>query len=422
LRVGITALVDPGRSFTQPNIAERFVVANAYETLLRMDCSGRLAPGLAGSWSVDSAAGRVRVVLRHGATFWNGDAVDARDVLDGWRTATGAMVATAIAQASTAIDDTTLSIGLAGFDPGALADRELVIRRVHASERWPEGTGAYRIDDPSMTAATSSRRDLRLTPVRGGARLTLLLAAPAQGRDLVDQGVDLLLTDASDVGAYASKHPDLSSVPLPWTRTWVLLEPFLRRDVMTYWPGEDRSDLARDVVPGAARGAERPPWFSALADCQRVSRIAQPRPARPRRWGVAYRDGDHVGRAIAERFVGLDPRRVTNLMERDDSLAVVPDRVRIDALGAADFEAALSVGAELIYIVELPRLVASPCVSAARLQRAIPWLDATTERRWLFPLIDSRDYVLVRGGRVGLAMDWDGTPVVLPSWGGQSVR
>src|SRR5256884_3978118 len=61
------------------NDAERFVFAELYETLIRVDCAGRVLPGLAQSW--EGSGDRWTFTLRDDARFWDGAPVTARDVV-----------------------------------------------------------------------------------------------------------------------------------------------------------------------------------------------------------------------------------------------------------------------------------------------------------------------------------------------------
>ena len=121
-------------------------------------------------------------------------------------------------------------------------------------------------------------------------------------RDLLDPGVDLLLTRDPATLEYAATLPQFRSVPLPWQRTRVLLAPGRSRSAASL--SEDaRHVLANDAVRGEARGARAPFWWQMMTDCE-----VTPAPARehsalvPR---IVYDAGDGAARDLAERFVGL---------------------------------------------------------------------------------------------------------------------
>ena len=52
--------------------AERIAFRHLYETLLRVDCTGALRPGLAESWTSEEGGRAWRFTLREGAAFWDG--------------------------------------------------------------------------------------------------------------------------------------------------------------------------------------------------------------------------------------------------------------------------------------------------------------------------------------------------------------
>ena len=120
--------------------------------------------------------------------------------------------------------------------PDILADPALAVAKRVPGIAWPIGTGAYWV-----SGATA---DLTAAPV-GGARRPVLRWRPAGGdqRDLLDAGVDLLVTDDPGAVAYAATRADFSSVPLPWDRTYVLLAP-----VPVRAPAPILEDLARGLA------------------------------------------------------------------------------------------------------------------------------------------------------------------------------
>ena len=74
----------------------------------------------------------------------------------------------------------------------------------------------------------------------------------------------------------------------------------------------------------------------------------------------------------------------------------------------------LRAATELAYIVEVPRLSATPCVDMLRLIARVPWLAADSVRvRALFPLVEGPSSVFVRRSGVAVALDWEGTPLLV---------
>src|SRR5438552_3906532 len=82
--IGLTEPVDPAHAPVPRNDAERLVFPQLYETLLQVDCDGRIVPGLARSWSADEAGRRWTFTLRGDARLWDGSPVTAQDVVASW--------------------------------------------------------------------------------------------------------------------------------------------------------------------------------------------------------------------------------------------------------------------------------------------------------------------------------------------------
>src|SRR6185503_11489008 len=71
-----TVAIEPVDIRRDGTAAHRFVFGHAYETLVRVDCTGRVIPGLAARWTTDR--GLQTLHIRSGARFWDGDAVTAK--------------------------------------------------------------------------------------------------------------------------------------------------------------------------------------------------------------------------------------------------------------------------------------------------------------------------------------------------------
>ncbi|HEX6048248.1 MAG TPA: ABC transporter substrate-binding protein, partial [Gemmatimonadaceae bacterium] len=151
--------------------AEQFVRAQLHETLVRLDCEGRVVAGLAGSWTI--ANDQLTLRLRNDARFWNGEPVTTRDVVAAWQVLANAPVddahrslARRLLASATLVDDHTLRLTMTVGDslPRALAEGSLAIFRQRAND-WPLGTGSYRPAENSRTLSQS----IRLDPVGPGA-------------------------------------------------------------------------------------------------------------------------------------------------------------------------------------------------------------------------------------------------------------
>ena len=135
--IALTEPVDPAHAPLPRNVAERFLFAQLYETLIHVDCQGRVLPALAGSWE-QGAAGRWTVTLRSDARFWDGAPVTARDVLTAWRARDSSL-----AQSIAVLDERALSIDPSGRSFQRFADPALAVTKSAPGGGWPIGTGQY---------------------------------------------------------------------------------------------------------------------------------------------------------------------------------------------------------------------------------------------------------------------------------------
>src|SRR2546426_10997436 len=82
--VGLGERIDPANAPHPSNESERLLFRQLYETLVRVDCNGRVGPGLAASWRLDANPNTWIVTLRDQAQFSVGTAATAADVVSGW--------------------------------------------------------------------------------------------------------------------------------------------------------------------------------------------------------------------------------------------------------------------------------------------------------------------------------------------------
>ena len=268
--VGLTDRIDAANAPHPSNDAERLLFRQLYETLIRVDCLGRAVPGLAESWRLDADGRTWIVTLREDARFSDGTPLTANDVRASWtRDGIGDVLrpdVSRLVQSIVAVGDRELAVALRRHRtdaPLALAHQDLAIARRVASSPWPIGTrlGWMAVDELRQGSAASM-----VTLTRANLPSLRFLIAPGDPRDLLDQGIDLLLTRDPVALDYAATLPQFQSVPLAWERTRVLLTPGRSRSSPSLSP-EARQVLADDAVRGEARGAEGPFWWQTLSDC-----------------------------------------------------------------------------------------------------------------------------------------------------------
>jgi len=252
------------------------------------------------------------------------------------------------------------------------------------------GSAPYRIAD-------ARRGTLLLQPISTGPRLAIRTASEADARDLIDAGVDLLLTDRPALISYAATRGDAVSVPLPWDRTWVVataLPGGLGLDPST---DSVRAGLARDVVRTDARVSVGPYWWADVGSCGPLptSPAAATTPASTR---VVYSRDEPIARALAERLVALIGAGAV-------SSGLTPNA----------FASALSAGTDLAYVLPLERTVVDRCVAVRDLIGGAPWMARVASPvATMAPLIDTRLAAVIRRNRLHLAFTKDSTVTIAP--------
>ena len=80
-------------------------------------------------------------------------------------------------------------------------------------------------------------------------------------------------------------------------------------------------------------------------------------------------------------------------------------------LSDTDFENALADGLDSGYVMALARRPFGPCQQARVLTSRAPWLvrSAAALDAAVVPLVDTRTWAVIRRGRAGVAVEWDGT-------------
>src|SRR5438105_8359080 len=378
VEVALAEPIDPAHAPLARNDAERFVFAELYETLIRVDCAGRVLPGLAQSW--EGSGDRWTFTLRDDARFWDGAPVTARDVVAAWRAHDSTF-----AQSATVLSDHTIAVRppAAPFQP--LADPALAVTKRAPGGDWPIGTGGHWVSETDAAGVLSA------VPVRRGALPVLRVATLPAGRtrDALDQGSDLVITGDPTVLEYAATRPGYVDIPLDWNRTYVLLVPGHPDGL-----ADIRRESLRDAVHLDARPAEWAGgrfWLADLEACG-LPMIRDTTVSAPRRQHVVYDQADRNAADLAARLVGL---------------GALGNRAAATGLATAAFTAALRAGGHAAYGVPLRRRVFDVCRAALELPL---WSWTGTVE----PLLDVRPHAVVRRALPPLQGDWGGAPRVLP--------
>ena len=403
--VGLQQRVDPSHAPHPSNDSERLVFRQLYETLVRVDCLGRAAAGLASSWRLDGDGRTWIVTLRQDARFSDGSPVTAADVRATWTT--GGSVdgelrphVSRLVESVVVAGERDLAIALrhqhsAGAPaPVALAHADLAIARRVAGSAWPLGTrsGWIALEGDTDTINKAAPRGASvMTITRDEGPALRLLIAPGDPRDLLDQDVDLLLTRDPAALRYAATLPHFQSVPMAWQRIHVLLMPGRARSSPSLSLSDDaRQTLAIDAIRGEARGARGPFWWemsSACGDASSVaSSVASPGASASNQSSLAprivYDASDDAARDLAERFVGL--ARASGPQAAAFLDVILPDRPRRSYQRAAGLSGdALAAARRLGQRCRLRRRRRQPARGSMSRSSGARWtrLDGSIRRR-----------------------------------------
>lgn len=362
--IGLSEPVDPRHVPFPQNDAERVVFGELYETPVRRDCDGDVQPQLAEKWVKDDDGRRWTFRLRDNAQFWDGVPVTAQDIVFG-RSGAGYTLA--------ALENRVVTVMLAKAKdevPPVLADPGLTVVKPAPDSSWPIGTGFY-----WATSATTSAQEIRAHSARGDT-LVFKLAASGDARDLLDGGVDLLVTRDRALRDYAATLKDVAVVALPWDRTYVYV---------TAEAGGTRFDGLDQAVRSEARRAEGGFWWLDLRPCGTTPSSSPPASTGQHR--ILYSRSDPTARELAGRLAALTKGVAT-------------------ARSSDDFSDAVMSGKDWGYIVALPRAPADPCRAARDL---LPGWAATVTA-----LVDTRATAIVRRGGARWTVDYDGTIRLAP--------
>lgn len=423
LAVAAVGDVDPLRAPLPTSDAERLLFRQLYGTLVQVDCRGRIRPGLAEDWSSDRDGRRWTFRLDPDARFADGAPVTAGAVVTAWHgtdLAAGAGRRSPLASASvTAPSERTLVVALEErlADAALFAAPRFAVAGAGGPSAWPAPSGAFR---PAEVAGPRlPGRTVGLIPRRGdaeGSRIRLAAVGADGARDLLDAGSDLLWTRDPAVARYAGSLDAYRVHPLPWDRVWVLAVPGAAgagtADDSAGW-AEIREGLAGEAVPAEARPAGGTgPWAACPAQETQLGERPLPDTAPASRDGggagaLVHADDERSGRALAARLAALAGGAGPGGGVVARTLGAGGSALRTEALGPADFRAALRRGSAAGYLLALPRRPLAPCLFRHDLTRRAPWL---ADGGRLVPLVETRPLLVLGRDVAGLRLDWDGIP------------
>jgi hypothetical protein len=439
IRIALPGEIDPFHAPVPRNESERFLFDHLYETLFTLDCEGKVHPGLADEWYDSGGGRRWTFILRRNATFWDESSVTPKDVVDCWEHREIEPFIWAAGVDSVAVaGESSLHVYLKNASrelPRILSSSPFAIAKIGMRGHWHLGTSTCRIESQRMWYSSMRQVPIHVTcgSEMAGHVLIFIDSSTSESsdvRDLLEERIDVTITRDPAVIDYAAERPHLETIPLMWSRKYVLLSParILEIRLGSTPPGIDgkfRDDLARDTFPGVARGHVPAGWWSdsgfsaasataAGEDPYPATAPPSPMPNDNRR--IVFDGEDPVSRSLAERIAGLGAAGTAGSPEAAKLAAAVPglmdDSSTLSAEGRSrsEMSGSLERGDEFVYILSLPLRTTDPSMELRQLIGTANWLGGLGDdfADALLPLVDTRMYAIVRLNTAGLIIDWHG--------------
>lgn len=450
--VAVTDSVLPSRAPIPHNAGERLVFAHLYETLVRVDCAGRLEPGLARQWTCTEDSTVWVFTLRDDARFWDGSRITAKDVLQAWRNSQGCPRVPAEAspwnwfnsqsRSVMALDARRLAVRLpepqARF-PLLLAHPATAVAADRPGWTWPVGSGPCRLRaaDPAPGPDLECRPNANHPTPPAWKQLVFRVLPGADPRDLASGDSDLVRVRQLEVVRFYNEVPGFKTLPLPWDRLYVLACPPAanlsgtdrwQRATAQLDPNRDLTLVTARRWPGIvfpASDRESCPQLSGpVSTGYSAHFVGDIVGASLDHETVVFPTGDEAARELAHRLVALgneggravslSPAALASALQQELAGAfVLPESQNFPT-------ACLQLAALLSQAAWLQERALSPSLppSADTLGQARQ-AEASAARRparlllddgWVQPLALTRPWLVVRGELAGLALDYDGTP------------
>ncbi len=400
----------------------RFTQRSLYETLISVDCRGRLRPGLAESWKSENQGTLWTFRLRGGARFSDGERVTAQRLAGNWQVA---FDQDSRIDSIVAIEEHTVAVYVGRSSPAVpsvFSSPRFAASSSSADRSYTVGTGPYLQNYRNMDRLTGL---LEPNPYAGnaGPAIEIIDARADDERDLFSQNIDLFMTSDPDVVAYANSLESYRSIALPWEKIYVLLsttrviEPG-RIETDDPLPRQLTDRLATESLRTDSRGFESPPWWHSLQGCPSAEgRI----PRRPRAFfytsgfrQILFDENDDIARSLAGRIVALASEDADLNPDTEALLERIPgfqdNEIGLTAKAASRniLKQSLEGGDDFAYIIPLQVHPFDACGAWSELMlERIPWLPAGPNNLGIavVPLVDVRPHIIARPGDFGLTVD-----------------
>jgi len=395
--VALLDTLDPAHAPLAANPSERLVFAQIYEGLVAVDCRGRVQPGLARSWSVDSDAARWVFVLRDGARLSDGTEVEGETVVRAWdaarKRAAGRPASVGesdpwgiLREGSAWGRGDTLWVSITtpiDRDGRFFADPALAVTVLKGGSR-PLGSGPFRWGDTGALRLVPNPHH----PRPAACEIALEIQKGSDPRDVLGAGADVVQVRDREVIAYAEGTSSHLAVPLPWDLRYAA------------WfgggapvPESERTTLAQELASAVAVADARPAPRWPYPECR--DKVPAPGSGSPRPGqAIEYPAGDPDAEALAARLAALANTEPCPAW-------LVPYRgARVREVPAADLARRMAAGMTDGITVSPHALLPDPCPAAGSvdLRALIP-----------VPLMDTRAHLVARRGLDGFLIDGYGT-------------
>jgi hypothetical protein len=411
---GSTSLESDGEPVRSPGFGPLLYHAR-FRPLISVGCDGNPVPGISTSWARVAGGTGWRLTIDPDFRMADGSDAVAQRFVYLWAPSTGpgSSVKSLQAPASDLLD----------VELHASRD---TLPAALASPRFALETSAFGQASETLPLGSILETD-RPAPV-----LIEVDSASRDERDLLESGIDLMISSDPDVVAYANGLSAYETTPLPHDAVYALfvttrlIEPE-RIDsagarAAGWWPS-----FAGGAVRADAREPGGHPWWQRLEGCARglfdsgvASRPTASFYASGRK-RILYPTGDAVARDIAERVVALaltnapDDPAATFLAASVPRLAESRGVLTARSVDASEFENSLQRGDDLAYVIRLPVRPYDVCRAYAAVVERAPWLAGHAERAAtaIVPIVETRRHLIARTPHPALAFDWFGNIVFI---------
>ncbi|MBU8870888.1 MAG: hypothetical protein KOO60_08530 [Gemmatimonadales bacterium] len=431
----LTDSVLPRRAPVPHNPSERIVFAQLYETLVSLDCSGYLSPGLAEQWVCTQDSTVWVFTIRQDARFWDGSRINSGDIKKAWcdnQTCAGDRElvtpwAWLNARAGTisVLDARRLAIRLpepqADF-PALMTHPATAISVRRPGWIWPVGSGPSRLrastPPPLPDLECKPNPQHPLAPI--WKKLTFLVQPESDPRDLIS--LDFHLAQVKDLESvrFFAEARDFTVTPLPWNRLYLLVCSLAGNPQGTrrWLDPAHQLDPDRELTRVAARG-----WPGIIlpagegSTCPQITGPITINDSARLDWGLdnilldentlVYDVKDPGARELAQRLAALGDAQI---------------RTTGIPLAAVNFTLQWQMAGS--YILPMDLEFPTTCLQLASLMGRASWLQEAAltgggnpernlvTRGLVYPLALTHPWLVSRGELTGLRLAFDGTPLL----------